>query len=187
MMIAVGSFAARTQAPHLAFLEPSVDRVSHTAWRWHRRRYGCDRSVRRVGNVATAFPLLEDPRQTAIKAVVIYCGTASIETFRRDLPVLYVRAGLDRPNVNEEILTPASRANSQKADVTVLNHATGYHGFELFNDDDATHDVIARTLMFLIHATRLGSRAALVRRFARSRRRWQHADGRVSRRRVTLR
>jgi hypothetical protein len=114
------------------------------------------------GNVASALPLLEDPRQTAIKAVVIYYGTASITTFRRDLPVLYVRAGLDRPNVNQEILTLASRAISQNAPVTLLNHATGYHGFELFNDDDATHDLIARTLMFVIHATRPGYRAALV-------------------------
>jgi dienelactone hydrolase len=113
------------------------------------------------GNVATAFPLLEDPRQTAIKAAVIYYGTAPITTFRRDLPVLYVRAGLDRPNVNEEILTLASRAITQNAPVTLLNHATGYHGFELFNDDDATHDVISRTLTFVVHATWAGYRSAL--------------------------
>ena len=113
------------------------------------------------GNVATAFPIVEDPRQTAVKAAVIYYGAAPITTFRRDLPVLYVRAGLDRPNVNEEILTLASRAISQNAPVTLLNHATGYHGFELFNDDDATHDVIARTLMFVIHATWPGYRSAL--------------------------
>ena len=113
------------------------------------------------GNVSTAFPLLEDPGQTAVKAAVIYYGTAPITTFRRDLPVLYVRAGLDRPNVNEEIVSLASRAISQNAPVTLLNHPTGYHGFEIFNDDDATHDVIARTLMFVIHATWPGYRAAL--------------------------
>ena len=113
------------------------------------------------GNVATAFPLVEDPRQTAIKAAVIYYGAAPISTFRRDLPVLYVRAGLDRPNVNEEIVTLASRAISQNAPVTLLNHPTGYHGFELFNDDDATHDVISQTIMFVIHATWPGYRAAL--------------------------
>jgi dienelactone hydrolase len=113
------------------------------------------------GNVATALPLLEDPRQTAIKAAVIYYGTAPITTFRRDLPVLWVRAGLDRPDVNEQILTLASRAIAQNAPVTLLNHPTGYHGFELFNDDDATHDVISRTLMFVVHATWPGYRAAL--------------------------
>lgn len=113
------------------------------------------------GNVYTAFPLLEDPRQTAIKSAVIYYGTAPITTFRRDLPVLYVRAGLDRPSVNQDIVALASLAITQNAPVTLLNHATGYHGFELFNDDDATHDVIARTLEFVRHTTWPGYRAAL--------------------------
>jgi len=45
--------------------------------------------------------------------------------------------------------------------VTVLNHATGYHGFEELNDDDATHDVIARTIDFVRHTTSPGYRAAL--------------------------
>ncbi len=245
MMIAVGSFAARAQAPHLAFPEPSPDvtlardvqfgadgsvalrmdvyqlprvagkprpafvffnRASGAADRqsplyvgWARTaasreligivpdlrsgseaqdfqklieyltRHGGDIGVDTAAiavyaasaNVATAFPLLEDPHQTAIKSAVIYYGTASITTFRRDLPVLYVRAGLDRPNVNEEILVLASRAISQNAPVTLLNHATGYHGFELLNDDDATHDVIARTLLFVIHTTWPGYRSAL--------------------------
>ena len=113
------------------------------------------------GNVSTALPLLEDPRQTAIKAAVIYYGAAPIATFRRDLAVLFVRAGLDRPEVNEAILTLASRAIAQNAPVTLLNYPTGYHGFELFNDDDATHDALSRTLMFVVHATWPGYRAAL--------------------------
>jgi dienelactone hydrolase len=113
------------------------------------------------GNVSTAFPLLEDPRQTAIKSAVIYYGAAPITTFRRDLPVLYVRAGLDRPSVNQDIVALASLAITQNAPVTLVNHATGYHGFELFNDDDATHDVIARTLEFVRHTTWPGYRAAL--------------------------
>lgn len=113
------------------------------------------------GNVSTALPLLEDPRQTAIKSAVIYYGAAPVTTFRRDLPVLYVRAGLDRPEVNRQISELATRAISQNAPVTLLNHATGYHGFEELNDDDATHDVIARTIEFVRHTTWPGYRAAL--------------------------
>jgi tetratricopeptide (TPR) repeat protein len=67
--------------------------------------------------------------------------------------VLWVRAGLDRPEVNQEIATLASRAIAQNAPVTLLNHPTGYHGFELFNDDDATRAVIAQTLAFVRQAT----------------------------------
>jgi dienelactone hydrolase len=113
------------------------------------------------GNVYTALPLLENPRQTAIKSAVIYYGAAPVTTFRRDLPVLYVRAGLDRPDVNREIGTLATRAVTQNAPVTLLNHATGYHGFEELNDDDATRDVIARTIEFVRHTTSAGYRAAL--------------------------
>ena len=105
------------------------------------------------GNVWTAWPLLERPDATSIRAAVIYYGTAPISQFRRDLPVLYVRAGLDRPSVNGEITALASRAIAQNAPLTLLNHPTGYHGFELFNDDDATRVVIDQTLEFVRQAT----------------------------------
>ena len=66
--------------------------------------YGIDREAIAVyagsGNVYTAFPVVEDPKMTMVKAAVMYYGTAPITEFRRDLPVLYVRAGLDRPGVN---------------------------------------------------------------------------------------
>ena len=44
------------------------------------------------GNVYTAFPFVEDPKQTSIKAAVMYYGTGPVTQFRLDLPVLYVRA-----------------------------------------------------------------------------------------------
>ena len=105
------------------------------------------------GNVFTALPVLEQPSLTAVRAAVIYYGTGPVTTFRHDLPVLWVRAGLDRPEVNREIAALASRAIAQNAPVTLLNHPTGYHGFELFNDDDATRAVIAQTLAFVRQAT----------------------------------
>src|SRR5262249_37659263 len=72
-----------------------------------------------------------------------------------------VRAGLDRPSVNQEITTLAAAAVSQNAPVTLLNHPTGYHGFELFNDDDATRDVIEQTIEFVMRTTSRSYRAAL--------------------------
>lgn len=116
------------------------------------------------GNVYTAFPILEDPEQRTVKAAIIYYGTAPIASFRRDLPILYVRAGLDRPDVNEEITKLASVAIAQNAPVTLLNHPTGYHGFELFNDDDATRSVIEQTLAFVKQATTPSYRLAMAAR-----------------------
>ena len=113
------------------------------------------------GNVSAAFPVLEDPAMTAVKAAVIYYGTGRVETFRLDLPVLYVRAGLDRPPLNEAITAMAARAVAQNAPLTLLNYAGGHHGFEALDDTDATRDVIDQTLDFVKRKTAADYQAAL--------------------------
>jgi len=113
------------------------------------------------GNVSAAFPVLEDPAMTAVKAAVIYYGTARVETFRLDLSVLYVRAGLDRPPLNEAIAAIAARAIAQNAPLTLLNYAGGHHGFEALDDNDATRDVIDQTLAFVKEKSSPGYQAAL--------------------------
>ena len=123
----------------------------------HAASLGIDREAIAVyagsGNVYTAFPILEDPKQTAIKAAVMFYGSAPVAEFRLDLPVLYVRAGLDRPGVNRDITTLAALAVSQNAPVTLVNHPTGHHGFEMFDDDDATRQVMDRMIAFVKQAT----------------------------------
>jgi len=113
------------------------------------------------GNVATAFPLVEAPARTAVKAAVMYHGTADVTQYRLDLPVLFVRAGLDRPPVNERITAMAAQAVSQNAPLQLLNHATGYHGFETANDDDATRAVMESSLDFVKRATAPAYQAAI--------------------------
>ncbi|HUQ79845.1 MAG TPA: hypothetical protein VM076_01840 [Gemmatimonadaceae bacterium] len=113
------------------------------------------------GNVNSAFPVVEDPKMTSIGGAVMYYGTGPVTEFRLDLPVLYVRAGLDRPEVNKEIMALAALAASQNAPVTLLNHSTGYHAFEMFNDDDATRDVMEQTLSFVRRVTSPGYQASL--------------------------
>jgi len=115
------------------------------------------------GNVFAALPLVEDPKRTEVKAAVMYYGAGPVTEFRRDLPVLYVRAGLDRPSVNEEITKLAALAVAQNAPVTLVNHASGYHAFEMFNDDDATREVMEQTIAFVRHATSPAFQAAMRR------------------------
>jgi dienelactone hydrolase len=118
------------------------------------------------GNVFTAFPIVEDPKQTAIKAAVMYYGGAQIQAFRRDLPVLYVRAGLDRPDLNQSITAIAARAITENAPITLLNHPTGHHAFEMRDDDDATRAIIDQTIAFVKHATAAAYQSALRRQVA---------------------
>jgi dienelactone hydrolase len=113
------------------------------------------------GNVSAALPALQDPALTAVKAAVIYYGAANIQQFRLDLPMLYVRAGLDRPPLNEFIGTLVSRAVAQNAPVTLLNYAGGHHGFEATDDNAATRRVIDETLDFVMTATSAPYQSAL--------------------------
>jgi hypothetical protein len=127
--------------------------------------YGIDREALAVyagsGNVFTAFPIVEGASETAIKAAVMYYGIADVGEFRRDLPVLYVRAGLDRPPVNRRIGELAALAITQNAPVTLLNHPSGHHAFEMVDGDAATRDVIERTLDFVKRATSSAYQSAM--------------------------
>ena len=122
----------------------------------HAGRYGIDPNALALfagsGPVSDAFPLVEDSGQTAIKAGVMYYGVANVTKFRRDLPILYVRAGLDRPPLNAEIARLATLALSQNAPLTLLNHPTGHHAFELTDDDASTQQLIDLTIDFVKRA-----------------------------------
>jgi tetratricopeptide (TPR) repeat protein len=113
------------------------------------------------GNVVSALPVVEDPNLTSINAAVMYYGSANVQQFRLDLPLLYVRAGLDRPGVNESISRLAALAVAQNAPLTLLNYAGGHHGFEGVDLNDATRQVIDDTLEFVKRATSASYQSAL--------------------------
>ena len=113
------------------------------------------------GAVASALVAAEDPRQTAIKAAVMYYGAAEVDSFRQDLPVLFVRAGLDHAGMNRSLDNLVARAVAQNAPVTLLNHQTGHHAFEYLDDTEATRQIIAQTLEFVKRATEPAYQAAI--------------------------
>jgi dienelactone hydrolase len=127
--------------------------------------YGIDR--RRIavyaasGNAWTALPLLQDPKRTGVAAVVLYYGSGEVNDFRPDLPMLWVRAGLDRPALNRAITDLAARAMTQNAPLTLLNYPGGYHGFESRNPDEAMRQVVDQTIAFVNEATAPAYQAAL--------------------------
>jgi dienelactone hydrolase len=126
---------------------------------------GIDRDALAVyagsGNVSLALPIVQAPARTAVKAAVMYYGAAEVERYRRDLPVLFVRAGLDRPPVNAAIDALATRAVRQNAPFTLLNHPSGYHAFEIANDDALTRQVMEATIQFVKEATGQAYQAAI--------------------------
>ncbi len=115
------------------------------------------------GNVFRALPLLQNPRQTTIKAAVMYYGSAQVTEFRRDLPLLFVRAGLDRPPVNRAITELVTQASNQNAPVMLLSYPGGHHAFEIVDDEDATRDAIDSTIDFVKRTTTPTYQASLRR------------------------
>ncbi|MDQ3170829.1 MAG: tetratricopeptide repeat protein [Acidobacteriota bacterium] len=113
------------------------------------------------GNVSRALPLLQAPSRASIASAVMYYGSAEVPSFRADLPLLFVRAGLDRPALNKAITSLASRASDENAPVSLLNYPGGYHAFEIANDNRATRDVIDQTIAFVKQTTSAGYRSAL--------------------------
>jgi dienelactone hydrolase len=123
----------------------------------HAAEYGIDADRIAVyaasGSTWAALPAIQDPAQTAIKAAVIYYGGANVDRFRADLPLLWVRAGLDSAGINSSIATGTALALAQNAPVTLVNHPTGRHGFEGRDDNAATRQIIEQTLEFVGLAT----------------------------------
>ena len=99
-------------------------------------------------NVTRGLPLAQS-LGPAIRSAVVYYGTATVPTFRRDLPLLFVRAGLDGPGLNRGLEALVARALADNAPVEVLNVASGVHGFDVRDDTEVTRATIARTLDFL--------------------------------------
>ena len=105
-------------------------------------------------NVQIGLPLLMDRSRDYIRGGVVYYGDAEIGDIRTDLPVMYVRAGLDRTQLNERIDRLIARALQTNAPWTIENNAGGLHGFEVLNDTEITRLLIHRTLSFIRLVTR---------------------------------
>ena len=74
----------------------------------------------------------------------------SVEDMPPDTALFIVRCGLEQfAGVNESIDSFMARALSRNLPVTLVNHATGEHGFELSDDSKASLDVVRAMLAFL--------------------------------------
>ena len=128
--------------------------------------YGIDTSRIAVfgasNGALNSFPVVQDSLEARIKASVMYYGGAEVTRFRRDLPVLYIRAGLDRPFVNASIDSVVMRALAANAPITVINYSGGHHSFEGTDDNVITRDLVDQTVDFVKRVTAPDYRAELV-------------------------
>jgi hypothetical protein len=74
----------------------------------------------------------------------------SVDDIPLDLPMFVVRAGRDEvAALNDAIDRFAAHALARNLPITLVNHATGSHSFDLFDDTEASRQVIQRIVGFL--------------------------------------
>ena len=127
------------------------------------------------GNVPTALGLLMQERPVRFKAAALSygvmldpdgsigiekaaaqlgfanpCARRSVADLPPDLPLMVVRAGQDAvPGVNVSIDHFVASALASNLPVTVMNHPTAPHSFDLLDDTEASREAIRQILAFL--------------------------------------
>ena len=74
----------------------------------------------------------------------------SVNGLPPDLPLFVARAGLDQmPGLNDALDRFLGAALAANLPVTLMNHATGPHAFDVFDDTKPSRDIVKRILAFL--------------------------------------
>lgn len=78
------------------------------------------------------------------------CAGKSTADLPRDVPLFVARAGQDQtPHLNETIDGFVAAALAQNLPVTFVNHPAAPHAFDLFDDTEASREIIRRILAFM--------------------------------------
>lgn len=99
-------------------------------------------------NVRLGLSYAMDAKRDAIRGAIVYYGDAEVASLRLDVPVFFVRAGRDNTQLNQRIDALIARALAANAPWTIVNHGAGVHGFDVFERDEVTRQIVQRTIAF---------------------------------------
>ena len=78
------------------------------------------------------------------------CVGESVADLPRDLPLFIARAGQDRmPGLNQALDDFVVNALTCNLPITLVNHPSGPHAFDLFHDSEMSREIIRRILQFM--------------------------------------
>jgi hypothetical protein len=78
------------------------------------------------------------------------CEGKSVEDLADDVPIFIARAGKDQfAGLNETLGRFVARALTRNLPVTVANHPSGPHAFDLFDDSETSRVIVRQVLGFL--------------------------------------
>lgn len=64
-------------------------------------------------------------------------------------PIFIARAGMDNPQLNESLDNFIAKVLANNLYADIYNHPTGHHAFDIFDDNERTHNLLKSTLFFL--------------------------------------
>jgi|ERR1700733_3301076 len=73
----------------------------------------------------------------------------SVRDLPPELPLFIARAGRDEPGLNKTMDHFIAHALAANLPITVANHATGPHAFDVLHDSEASREIIRQILAFL--------------------------------------
>ena len=82
-------------------------------------------------------------------AALCYGPPGEVEPWPGLPPLLLVRAGQDRPELNDSIDRFVAAAQAAGLSVELVDHPDGHHAFDVLDDTDASRDAIDRVVAFL--------------------------------------
>jgi len=100
------------------------------------------------GNVMSGLAVVMNDVDAGVRGAVVYYGDSKVEKLRTDLPVYFVRAGRDNPNLNSKIDEMWKRAIAAGAPWTMVNAPTSQHAFDAFDETDESRRIVRETLDF---------------------------------------
>jgi acetyl esterase/lipase len=99
------------------------------------------------GNVVTGLPFLMEDAE-GLAGAVVYYGSGAPTKYRTDLPVFFVRAGRDTPQLNSQIDEVLARAAAAGAPWTVVRAPGSHHAFDVLDETDESRRIVRQTLDF---------------------------------------
>lgn len=78
------------------------------------------------------------------------CAGRSVDDLPQNLPLFIARAGRDQmPHLNETLDRFLTKALARNLPVTLVNHASATHAFDLFDDTETSRELIRQILAFM--------------------------------------